>query len=224
MARLLDVPAAQLEPTGHWVAQFVRGIAPGASARDVASASGAAQALMEQGRQQGLDSVRAANRIAFMQQSADATAALMGLAVLMLAREPQQAAAADASLDAMRQFVAETERHQAPTQNTRRFAAQPLELAGQPVDAGQGILVVLAGANRDEALNSRPDSFEPQRPQRRSMGFGFGRHACPGAAIAIEIVAAGVSWMRAGGQFDAFFGRHSGFRPLGNIRSPVFES
>jgi cytochrome P450 len=179
---------------------------------------------MAQGEVLGLDSVQAANRIAFMQQAPDATAALMGHAVLMLKQDPSLAAAARESPDAMRAFVAEVERFGAPTQNTRRFAAQDLELAGHAIAAGQGVLVVLAAANRDPSLNAEPDRFEPARANRRSMGFGASRHACPGAAIAIEIVAAASLSIGAGGRFDSYFKRHTGYRPLGNIRSPLFTA
>lgn len=224
MARLLGVPGDQLEGTCRWVQQFTQGIAPGASTQAVALAASAAEALVAQGRALALTPVQAANRIAFMQQSLDATAGLLGHTALMLAQEPQLAAAADRSLDAMRAFVAEVERHQAPVQNTRRFAVGPLVLAGQAIEAGQGILLVLASASRDDALNPQPDRFDPQRGERRSMGFGAGAHACPGAAVAIEIVAACAHWLRAGGQYDACFWRQTGFRRLSNARIPVFTN
>jgi cytochrome P450 len=222
MARLLGVADAALDDTGRWVQWFVQGIAPGASAQDVAQAAVAAEALMAQGTTQGLAPVQAANRIAFMQQSLDATAGLLGHVALMLASEPRLATQADRSLDAMRDFVAEVERYCAPIQNTRRFAAEPTILAGQPIAAGQGILLVLASANRDAALNPQPDRFDPDRAQRRSMGFGAGRHACPGAAIAIEIAASAVHWLRGQSRWNDLFGQHTGFRPLANARIPVF--
>lgn len=222
MARLLGVPDAQLADTCRWVQAFVRGIAPGADTQAVSLAADAAAALMAQGQALGLPAVQAANRIALMQQSLDATAGLLGQTALMLAQHPSLAAAADHSRDAMRAFVAEVERHGAPVQNTRRFAAGRLLLAGQTIEAGQGVLLVLASANRDVALNPQPDQFDPQRSARRSMGFGAGAHACPGASIAIEIVAACVRRIRAGCQFYACFGRPAGFQPSGNTRLPVF--
>lgn len=220
MARLLGVRGDALDDTGRWVVQFTQGIAPGASAEEVADGAAAAQALMAQGGALGLAPAQAANRIAFMQQALDATSGLLGHTALMLlqAREPQVAQ----SLDAMRAFVCEVERYCAPIQNTRRFAAEPLVLAGQAIAAGQGVLLVLASANRDEALNPQPDRFNPERTERRSMGFGFGRHACPGGAIAIEIAASAIHWLRAQGRLEALFGRQTGFRPLGNARIPVF--
>jgi len=223
MASLLEVPGGELEATCDRVQQFVQGIAPGASQTAVALASEAAGALMAQGRALGLDAVQAANRVGFMQQSLDATAGLIGHTALMMAQHPQAAAIADGSPEAMRDFVAEVERHQAPIQNTRRFASQALKLAGQQLQAGQGVLLVLASGNRDEAFNPQAARFEPLRTGRRSLGFGAGRHVCPGAPIAIEIVAACVHWMRAAGRFDAYFDAQTGFRPLGNARIPVFE-
>jgi cytochrome P450 len=223
MARLLDVPDDLRDDTCRWVRQFTQGIAPGADARAVALADDAAAALMAQGRALGLQPAQAANRIAFMQQAMDATAGLLGLAALQLAQDPEQGAAADASQDAMRGFVRELERWAAPIQNTRRFAAEPLTLLGQPVEAGQAILLVLASANRDETLNPQAERFDVHRVQGRSMGFGAGPHACPGAAIAIEIVATCARQIRSGGQFDHYFGRSTGFRPLPNARIPVFS-
>lgn len=223
MARLLGVPEAVLDDTGRWVQHFVQGIAPGASAQEVSQAAAAAQALMAQGAALGLAPVQAANRIAFMQQSLDATAGLLGHSALMLADAPQLAAKADQSLDAMRAFVAEVERYCAPIQNTRRFAAEPLVLAGQSIATGQGVLLVLASANRDPALNpQQPDQFDMARVQGRSLGFGAGPHACPGAAIAIEITASAIYWLRTQGRWEGLFGALAGWRPLANARIPVF--
>jgi len=223
MARLLGVPAGEREATCRWAAQFTQGIAPGADAQAVAQADAAAAALMDLGQARGLSAVQAANRIAFMQQALDAGSGLLGHVALQLAQVTRQAAAADASGDAMRALVREVERWASPIQNTRRFAVEPLTLLGQPIEAGQAVLLVLASANRDEPFNTQPDRFDVHREGGRSLGFGAGPHACPGAAIAIEIVAACVAWMRAAGQFYHYFGRCTGFRPLPNARIPVFE-
>ncbi len=223
MARLLGVPAGEREATCRWAAQFTQGIAPGADAQAVAQADEAAAALMAQGRALGLSAAQAANRIAFMQQALDAGSGLLGHVALQLVQDPQRAAAADASRDAMRALVREVERWAAPIQNTRRFAAEALTLLGQPIAAGQALLLVLASANRDEAFNTQPDHFDVHREGGGSLGFGAGPHACPGAAIAIEMVASCALWMRAAGLFDQYFGRCTGFRPLPNARIPVFE-
>ncbi len=224
MARLLALPDSEREATCCWAAQFTQGIAPGAGAQAVALAHQAAAALMAQGQALGLPPVQAANRIAFMQQSIDATGGLLGHVALRLAQDPVSAALADASPVAMRAFVREVERWAAPIQNTRRFAAEPLGLLGHPIAAGQGVLLLLASANRDAALNPLPEQFDMTRAQARSMGFGAGAHGCPGAEIAIEMVAVCAHYIRAAGQFDDYFGRSKGFRPLPNARIPVFDN
>ncbi|MCD4502023.1 hypothetical protein [Chromobacterium vaccinii] len=57
--------------------------------------------------------------------------------------------------------------------HTRRFVAEDIELAGQRLNAGDQVLVLLAAAARD-----------PAGPAE-AMDFGRGRHACPGEALAL---------------------------------------
>lgn len=218
MARLLGVDADALDETTSNVLAFTQGIAGGAHAAAIARSDVAVQALMHQGKSQGLDDVRAANRIALMQQSADATAALLGNSVLAARTHP-----ADWNSAEPVDFVAECARWDPPVHNTRRFPEQDVELGGMTIRLGQGILVVLASANRDPALNAEPDRFNVDRPQRRSLGFGSGVHACPGEALAIRIVAAASPVLLSGdhGGQD-YFGACTGYRPMPNVRIPVF--
>lgn len=211
MAQLLGVAPQQLDDTAQWVLQFVAGIAPGADAQAIGVANAAAVALMAQGEALGLDAVRAANRIAFMQQALDATAGLLGNTLLALRRDPSLAD------HALHEVVAEVARWDAPVQNTRRFAAQDVELGGQHVRQGQGILLLLGSANRDPALNAEPDRLWAGRPHLRGLGFGSGAHACPGEALAIAIAAAALPEIRDG------IGGHTGYRPLPNARVPTFN-
>ena len=220
MARLLGVPAPSLDRTVACVVAFVQGIAANASPQAIAQANEAVLELMGQGEAEGLDPVRSANRIAFMQQSLDATAGLLGNAILVLLRRPELAAK-DAAPDIWRQLVAEVARWDSPVQNTRRFAAADLVLAGESIAQGQGLLLVLASANRDAALNPEPDVFDLERAERRSMSFGAGRHGCPGETIAIEIAAAALRALDSAGPLTPFM-NHTGYRPLANARIPTF--
>ncbi|MEO5672449.1 MAG: cytochrome P450 [Ramlibacter sp.] len=222
MARLLDVPLPQLEATTRWVDEFVQGLGAQASSQALACASEAARALMAQGQAQGLDEVAAANRIALMQQALDATAGLLGNTVLLLRQRPHLAPGATAP--EWRAVVAEVARWDSPVHNTRRYAWADLELHGQFIAKGQGVLLLLASANRDAEFNRDPDVFDPSRADRRSMSFGAGLHACPGEAIALEIAAAALRTLTVTGQLEGLFGRHAGYRPLPNARIPVFET
>lgn len=220
MARLLGVPAVSLDRTVVCIEAFVQGIAANTTADAVSRANEAVLELMGQGEAQGLDTVRCANRIAFMQQSLDATAGLLGNAALMALRQPALIDAA-APLVAWRSFAAEVARWDAPVQNTRRFAAENLVLCGEKVPKGQGLVVVLASANRDTALNADADRFDIARGNRRSMSFGSGVHACPGEAIAVEIAAVALRTLAGAGRLE-LFRQHTGYRPLANARIPTF--
>ncbi|MDB5872767.1 MAG: putative cytochrome p450 oxidoreductase [Ramlibacter sp.] len=220
MARLLGVEAASLDRTVACVEAFVQGISTQAGAHGIDRANEAARELMAQGETQGLDKVQSANRIAMMQQSLDATAGLLGNAVLALRRQPELAAG-DAPPDTWRAIVAEVARWDSPVQNTRRFAGADLVLAGESIAQGQGLLLVLASANRDEALNRDPDIFDVARRDLRSLSFGAGAHGCPGELLAIEMAATALGVLYAQQQLQ-MFGQHSGFRPLPNARIPFF--
>ncbi|MFI7351432.1 cytochrome P450 [Streptomyces sp. NPDC049936] len=65
-----------------------------------------------------------------------------------------------------------------------RFAAEPLELAGTPVAAGDSVLVSLAAASRDPGHFPDPDRFDIGRAPRGHLGFGHGLHHCLGAPLA----------------------------------------
>jgi cytochrome P450 len=222
MASALGVPDDELDQMTQWIAGFTRGIATGASADAISQASDAATELLAYWQLRGHSSVQAAHRIGLMQQSLDATAGLLGNTVILLLRRPELAAPLTGSQSLARELVAEVARWDAPIQNTRRFAAEPLRLLNQRIEKGQGVLVVLASANRDEALNEHPDVFDVHRTGRRSLTFGASAHACPAENIAIEIVAASARSICARGQFDSYFRATGAYAPLPNARIPLF--
>ncbi|MGZ5787584.1 MAG: cytochrome P450 [Ramlibacter sp.] len=223
IAMLLGVPEPSLDETTQQVIDFVKALGANPSAEVLAAANEAAVALMAQGEAAGLDRAAAVNRIALMQQSLDATAGLIGNAVLLL-RKHEELIPAAGQPAAWRALVAEVARWDPPVHNTRRFAADDLTLAGERIMQGRGVLLVLASANRDPALNADPDRFDVARSNLRSLTFGAGAHACPGEAIAIEIAASALRTLSARDSLQGAFGRHTGYRPLPNARVPVFEN
>ena len=84
--------------------------------------------------------------------------------------------------------------------NTRRFSARDIEIAGARVEAGASVLIVLASA-----------------PQ---FAFGTGPHACVAARIAPRIVEAAARFAHSHMELNRLV--RSGFRPLQNVRIPVF--
>ncbi|GHH91248.1 cytochrome P450 family protein [Streptomyces capillispiralis] len=65
-----------------------------------------------------------------------------------------------------------------------RFAAEPLELAGTRVAAGDAVLVSLAAASRDPLAFPDPDRFDITRRPQGHLAFGHGVHHCLGAPLA----------------------------------------
>jgi len=64
-----------------------------------------------------------------------------------------------------------------PTQN--------IELRGQTIKQGQYVYLLYFAANRDEECWTDPDTFDITRPPEPAvLSFGFGQHACIGAALA----------------------------------------
>ena len=127
-----------------------------------------------------------ANLIGLFSQTYEATAGLIGNALLALIRNPQRL---NDSIN-LDDLLAEVQRFDPSVQNTRRFVAAPCEIEGVNFNVGDVILVLLASANRDSQLNDRPDEFMLERAQRCSFTFGAGRHQCPGQMLAMSIARA----------------------------------
>jgi cytochrome P450 len=249
VASLLGVPRDELDQTVLWMRSFVPSLAPGCGPEPLergkaaaghlldrfrsllASPEGSGEGLLatlaREARRVGRDAgtrideiVLAANGIGLLFQAYDATAGLIGNTLVALAsdRDLRERAAADAGL--LGQIVLETLRYDPPVQNTRRFVARDGVVAGEAMKEGDGILVVLAAANRDPAANPHPDRFDPFRKDRRIFTFGGGGHACPGERLATTIAQAGVeALLLAGLDLERYAGTRT-YRPLANVRIP----
>ncbi|MER6151521.1 cytochrome P450 family protein [Streptomyces hirsutus] len=81
--------------------------------------------------------------------------------------------------------VEESMRYNSPVHaGAFRFAAEPLDLAGTRIGAGDAVLVSLAAASRDPLAFPDPDRFDITRRPRGHLGFGHGPHHCLGAPLA----------------------------------------
>lgn len=66
-----------------------------------------------------------------------------------------------------------------------RYATRDVVLGDVTVPAGDGLEVSLAGANRDPAVFTDPDRFDPDRPElRQHLTFAAGPHVCLGMHLA----------------------------------------
>jgi cytochrome P450 len=71
-----------------------------------------------------------------------------------------------------------------PVMTFRRTAAADCEIGGQPIHAGQKVVVSFTSANRDETVFTDPDSFDIRRQPNPHLAFGHGPHFCLGAHLA----------------------------------------
>lgn len=156
-----------------------------------------------------------ANGVGLLAQTFDATAGLIGNTLVALAR-----GTAHARPGSMVTLVAEVARHDAPIQNTRRFAAEPVTVADRDLATGDAVLVVLAAANRDPAANEAPDEFRTDRHDPAVFTFGAGAHGCPGRLLAITIAATVVDAVLSAGLIPTNVQPFT-YLPLANARIPL---
>ncbi|MEU1215910.1 cytochrome P450 [Streptomyces sp. NPDC005790] len=66
----------------------------------------------------------------------------------------------------------------------RRVALEDIEIAGEVIRAGEGIIVPNDIGNRDPEVFADPDRLDLRRDARRHVAFGFGVHQCLGQPLA----------------------------------------
>ncbi len=80
--------------------------------------------------------------------------------------------------------VEEALRLDPPVHLFTRHAYEDVELFGHRFRRGDEVGLLLGAANRDPAIWSDPDRFDPARPARTNVSFGAGAHFCIGAPLA----------------------------------------
>ncbi len=114
----------------------------------------------------------------------ETTANLIGNGVVTLLANPDQLRELEAGNIPMASAVEELLRHDGPVQFTQRVALADLDVGGNTIAAGEVIALLVAAANRDPAVFDDPDGLDLSRSPNPHLAFGFGTHACLGAALA----------------------------------------
>jgi cytochrome P450 len=117
----------------------------------------------------------------------ETTANMIALGTLALLEHPDQLAVLREADDSrlVASSVEELLRYLHITHNgRRRVATEDIEVAGQLIRAGEGIIMANDIANRDPAVFPDPDRLDLRRDDRRHLAFGFGVHQCLGQPLA----------------------------------------
>jgi cytochrome P450 len=104
--------------------------------------------------------------------------------LLQLDAHPDQRAELAAEPSLVPQAFEEIVRLEGVLQFVGRTLTDDAVIGGQPMTAGQRVLLLLQSANRDDREFRDPDSFSIHRVIPRQVGFGHGVHFCIGAHAA----------------------------------------
>ncbi|HEY1615386.1 MAG TPA: cytochrome P450 [Rhizomicrobium sp.] len=81
-------------------------------------------------------------------------------------------------------FAREILRLSSPVQYVAREAGIDLDIGGQAIRAGQGIVLMLGAANRDPDVFPEPDTLDVDRAGPEPLAFAAGPYRCIGAQLA----------------------------------------
>jgi cytochrome P450 len=111
-------------------------------------------------------------------------ASLIGNALLLLAKHPDQQAWLAENPAAIPDAIEEVLRFESPVQHTRRVSTTEVELHGTLLPEGVPVALLYGSANRDEGRFTDAERFDIRRERKRNLAFGNGIHHCIGAPLA----------------------------------------
>ncbi|WP_194837200.1 cytochrome P450 [Nocardia sp. XZ_19_369] len=121
----------------------------------------------------------------------ETTANLIGTGLLQLMRNQDQIAALRARPDLCAAAPDELLRLEPSVQITTRAATKSITVAGHDFEPGDGVVVLINSANRDDDAYPDPDRVDvarysdPMNPAKKHLGFSLGIHYCLGAPLAL---------------------------------------
>jgi cytochrome P450 len=115
----------------------------------------------------------------------ETTVNLIGNGVHALLTHPEQLALLRAQPHLLSDAIEELLRFDGALQvATFRFTAEPVEIGGVTIPAGEIVIAGLLAANRDPACTAQPDTLDITRTDNPHLAFGHGIHHCLGAPLA----------------------------------------
>ena len=115
---------------------------------------------------------------------AETTAKLLGHAMFLLWRHPDQRQYLWDDFSRIPNAIEEILRYEAPSQFQGRVALRESKWHGTTIPPNARVALVTGAACRDERVYEEPDRFDVKRGQERTLYFGHGHHVCIGKSLA----------------------------------------
>jgi cytochrome P450 len=146
----------------------------------------------------------------------ETTANMTSLSILTLLRNPDQMERLRSDPTLIRGAVEEMLRYLSIVHTgLPRVATEDVEVGGQRIRAGEGVLLMINTANRDGEAFPDADTVDVGRDARRHVAFGFGVHQCLGQPlaraelqIALDVLLNGLPELRLAVPFEEIPFRH----------------
>jgi cytochrome P450 len=115
----------------------------------------------------------------------ETTVSLIGTGVVRLLGHPDQLEMLRAHPVLLPSAIEEILRYDGPAERALfRVATQDVQLSGGTIPRGEAVMAIITSANHDENRFADPVAFRIARADNQHLGFGYGPHFCPGAALA----------------------------------------
>jgi cytochrome P450 len=95
----------------------------------------------------------------------------------------------------VKRAIEELVRFDGSVQAESRAVAWDCQLGERKLARGDVVIVLLGAANHDSTTFRSPDRLVLTRHQNPHLGFGYGVHACPGAAVSVQLSSAVIKAM-----------------------------
>jgi cytochrome P450 family 142 subfamily A polypeptide 1 len=120
----------------------------------------------------------------FIAGGAETTRTAISHGIRAFVDHPEQWEELAAKPELINSAVEEVLRWVTPLNNFFRMALTDDVVGGQPIAAGDRIIMLYPSANRDETVFENPFEFDIHRNPNPHLSFGFGTHLCIGANLA----------------------------------------
>jgi len=114
----------------------------------------------------------------------ETTTNLIGNGLLALLQHPDQLERWRRDPALAHAAVEELLRWDSPVQLNMRTALEPADIAGEPLEPGDSVVILQGAANRDPERFEHPEQLDLGRADNTPLSFGWGIHHCLGASLA----------------------------------------